>query len=171
MARLLLLAVLSGTFVAGWLAGCGSFWFSPSLSTRIVASSRRRKESIPQRPTGPLSAVVAHLVEWWSPAGWQAFNCTWEGHPLLCEYVSAHPAGNVSAQALLQKAGALVHHKCWDTGMVPQQFGHLPQVLFTMESEANYPCVNQQQADLEMSYRQCAQVGCLLHNWECWLIA
>lgn len=143
---------------------CGVLWWRPGLTPNktIVASflvAFQRNQTGPEWAS-PVQAVVAHSGNfWWGSRSWAVTDCTWQGYPLDCQYLSAgHATGNATAEALLSKAGALIHHMCWDAALVPEQLRHLPQVLFSMESDANYPCINNQHADMEMSYRQCAQV-------------
>jgi hypothetical protein len=101
---------------------------------------------------------------WWlDPYGkhWAVPDCTLHGRSLGCYFLSAENIpGNITAEALAVNADAFVGHQCWSKTDVPERFRQLPQVLFSMESEANSPCMRQQPADVEMTYKTCSQVMC-----------
>lgn len=113
-----------------------------------------------REPVGPV--VVAHRgVSWWVIEIGPHFQvpCTWQNQPLQCHYVStAHAAGNATAQALLQTSNVLVNEDCWNPSAVSVEYRNLTQLMFTMEPYANTKCLDQQVADIEMTYRQCSQV-------------
>lgn len=117
--------------------------------------------------------VVAHrAVSWWVldlGAHWQV-PCSFEGKPLECQYVStAHASGNSTAQDLLGQAQALVLEDCWDPATVPARFQNVTQVMFSMEPVTLQPCLDNQVADMEMTYRSCSQViipACIGVHWD-----
>jgi hypothetical protein len=101
---------------------------------------------------------------WWAATtgsrDWSVPGCTWRGQPLSCQYVSVREAvGNSTGAAMLPRAQAVIQHMCWNHSETPEHVRHLPQVMFSHESVARFPCLNRQQADIEMSYRKCSQVS------------
>lgn len=124
---------------------------------------QHRNTVLPNLQPQPLTTVIAHSGRfWWTDdygPNWQR-TCIWQGQPLACDFVSiAHSPGNTTAQLLLARAAAMVHHMCWDSSSLLEQYRNIPQVMFSMESDAVSLCINQRAAHIEMSYRSCAQAG------------
>lgn len=112
-----------------------------------------------------LRVVVAHTGRffWTNEFGrnghWQESGCFVKDRPLECHYVSHHHAhGNATAEALLADAGVYVNYVCWNTSEVPAAMQRLPQVLHTMETISNFPCILQQPAAYNMSFYTNANV-------------
>lgn len=108
-----------------------------------------------------VQAVVVFETWWSNDYGkyWTVPDCKVNGRTIGCSYLSAqHVVGNETLEALAQHADVFVGHLCYNRSSLQQQFRQLPQVMFGMESQANYPCMQQQLADVEMTYRTCSQV-------------
>lgn len=112
--------------------------------------------------TNHQAVVVFSSGLWWAEEigrHWAVPNCTLQGNPVGCHFLSAdHISGNTTAEGLVAHADVFVGHICWSNDDVPEPFRQLPQVLFSMESEQNNPCMSQQLADVEMTYKTCSQV-------------
>lgn len=100
----------------------------------------------------PVKVSVVFSVDWWGQQSWQA-NCTLHGRPIECTLTPSVQA----SQTLLASADAHLYHIC-DGAPVVANASTTRVVRFSMESDANQPCIDQQKADLEMTYRACSQV-------------
>lgn len=159
---LLVLLVLLAPYELHSRESC--FRLSQSQPPAVITHDIRTK------PTTSSPVVVAHPgISWWVldfGPHWQVPGCSHDGKPLDCQYVStAHASGNSTAQDLLGQAQALVHEGCWDPATIPPQFRSVTQVMFSMEPVTNWPCLDRQVADIEMSYRTCSQVWTPYWPW------
>jgi hypothetical protein len=100
--------------------------------------------------------TVLHSVDWLVSAPvWLERGCMHAGQELDCSY---HFAPNMGAgmAATIERATAVLQNVCQPP---PVQVQHpVVRVLLSLESAANYPCIDAQAADIEVSYRGCSQV-------------
>lgn len=139
---------------------------APSLTQRHLTAEETAGQ---QPPPGKADVVVALSgYFWWMHEfgkHWDVPGCTLKDRPLKCQYISTALAEGTASSTLLQNASALVHEGCWDPAALDARFHNLPQVMFSMEPITNWPCMNEQVADIEMSYRTCAQVWSPYWSW------
>lgn len=129
---------------------------------RILLSIEGRLTRSIENHKSHQAVVVFSSGLWWAKEigqHWAVPDCTLQGNPVDCHFLSAdHISGNTTAEGLVAHADVFVGHICWSNDDVPERFRQLPQVLFSMESERNNPCMRQQLADVEMTYKTCSQV-------------
>jgi len=112
--------------------------------------------------------VVALANEhWWPKWFTHEWNetCSLDGQLLGCRYVNLLNS-NLTLRArhrLAARADALLYHLCPNTPRPTGSRPEIPIVAMSAESSVNYPCLNSpsamQKADIEMTYKSCAQVS------------
>eukprot|EP00775_Hariotina_reticulata_P003361 gene3361-3636_t len=119
--------------------------------------------------------VVALANEHWWPKWftneWKE-KCSMDGQLLGCRYVNLLNS-NLTLRArhrLAAQADAFLYHLCPNTPRPTGSRPGIPIVAMSAESSVNYPCLNSQiamqMADIEMTYKSCAQVQILYYNSE-----
>jgi hypothetical protein len=133
----------------------------------LASASDRAAAAAGKQPAAQAAALVppitvVHAVDWIagttpSPAinTWKERGCMHAGQELDCSYHFA-PHMGADRAAIIERATAVAQHVCQPP---PVQVQHpVVRVLVSLESAANYPCMNAQAVDVEMSYRGCSQV-------------
>jgi hypothetical protein len=123
------------------------------------------------KPQQPLQDVLVTIVNhhWWPYYLGQEWTepCSYQDQPLTCRYVNIHSSNNNmtadTRQQLAARADALLYHICPHEPRPEGSRLNVPVVAMTIESPNNNLCMDQPEvmgkADIDMSYRRCAQVG------------
>jgi len=144
----------------------------------MFMQQQQQQGQVPQQPKAQqqqqdvlITMVNRHFWAKYFGHNWTE-PCSYDSQPLTCRYVNIHSSNNNmtadTRQQVASRADALVYHICPDGPRPEGVRPNVPTVAMTIESPSNHLCMNQPEvmrhADIDMSYRRCAQVGVIQDN-------